>query len=209
MNELLNDLILADGEDVRKEGEKKPSRDKTNYVKLKDGQQLRGFLLTDNFVMYMRHGDYEKGIKSHTCRDPRHGVNCISCQHGVKRVKSTIVPFYNVDTQQVEIFDASNKAMKAIFAFCDEYEGEVTTTAVALKRSGASTDTTYALMPVRIKPAEKELFQVPSDIVIDAEFYMAVLNPPDDEYVKKLIGIADETEEQIQTIDLTEDEMKF
>lgn len=214
MSEELNDLLLAEGDDARKEAEKKNSRKKVNYVKLKDGGQLRGFLLTTDFKMYFRHGDFEKGIKSHTCKDPRTGKNCLSCQHGVKRTKSTLVPFYNVDTQQVEVFDASNKAMKVIYAYVDQYEEESTTTAIALIRSGDDTGTTYSLMPIRVKAAEKALFTVPEEIVIDAEFYLGALNPPDDEYIRKLIGLETAADENIEPLpeipnDISDDDLPF
>jgi hypothetical protein len=209
MSEELNDLLLAEGDSARREAEKKNSRKKVNYVKLKDGEQLRGFLLTTDLKMYFRHGDFEKGIKSHTCKDPRNGAKCLSCQHGVKRTKSTLVPFFNVDTQQVEVFDASNKAVKVIYAYIDQYEEDATSTPIALIRSGSDTGTTYALMPLRVKAAEKELFKVPEDVVIDAEFYLSALNPPDDEYVRKLLGLGEVADEEIKAIDLAEDESAF
>jgi hypothetical protein len=212
MSEELNGLLLAEGADARKEAEKKNSRKKVNYVKLKDGGQLRGFLLTTDFVMYFRHGDFEKGIKSHTCKDPKNGKACLSCQHGVKRTKSTLVPFFNVDTQQVEVFDASNKAMKPIYAYKDEYEEESTTTAIALIRSGEDTGTTYTLMPIRVKKAEEALFKVPEDVKIDAEFYLSALNPPDDDYIRKLIGLeaaADEPIESLSDSEVKDDDLPF
>lgn len=205
----VNDFFLAEGDDARKEAEKKTSRKKTNYVKLKDGEQIRGFLLTTDLKMYFRHGDFEKGIKSHTCKDPHNGSNCLSCKHGVKRTKSTLVPFFNVDSQQIEVWDASNKAVKAVYAFIDQYEEDSLTTPIALIRSGADTSTTYNIMPIRVKAAEKELFQVPADIEIDAEFYLSALNPPDDEYVRKLLGLDSVADENIVAIDLAEDESAF
>jgi hypothetical protein len=214
MNEELNDLLLAEGDDARTEAEKKSARKKITYVKLKDGGQLRGFLLTTDFKMYYRHGDFEKKIKSHTCKDPKTGKGCISCQHGVKRAKSTIVPFFNVDTQQVEVFDASNKAMKPIYAYKDQYEEDATVTPIALIRSGDDTGTTYNVMPIRVKAAEKELFKVPEDVVIDGEFYLSALNPPDDDYVRKLIGLEAATDEKIEslpeiTTDIKDDDLPF
>lgn len=205
----VNDLFLAEGDEARKEAEKKNTRKKVNYVKLKDGEQLRGFLLTTDLKMYFRHGDFEKGIKSHTCKDPRNGKTCISCQHGVKRAKSTLVPFFNVDTQQVEVFDASNKAVKAIYAFLDQYEEDSLTTPIALIRSGADTGTTYSLMPIRVKAAEKELFTVPADVAIDGDFYLSALNPPDDDYIRKLLGLDTVADENIVAIDLDEDTSAF
>lgn len=205
----VNDLFLAEGDDARKEAEKKTNRGKTNYVKLKDGEQLRGFLLTTDFKMYMNHGDFTAGIKSHTCKDPKHGKDCLSCQHGVKRSKKTIVPFYNVDTQQVEVFDASSKAMKGIYAYKDEYEEEATTTPIALKRSGSDTGTTYSMMPIRVKAAEQELFKVPEGIVIDNEFYIGVLNPPDDEYIKQLLGLDVANDAEVTPLEITDDALPF
>jgi hypothetical protein len=200
MSENANDFFLAEGDAARAEAEKKNSRKKVAYVKLKDGGQLRGFLLTTNLMMYMRHGDYEKGIKSHTCKDPKNGKNCLSCQHGTKRSKSILVPFFNVDTQQVEVFDASPKASKVVYSYIDEYEEEAVTTPIALKRSGDDTGTTYSLMPIRLKAAEKELFKVPEGVVIDNEFYMNALNPPDDDYIRKLLGLEAAADENIEPL---------
>lgn len=186
----LNDYILAQGVEARKKNEeKRPQRSKTNYVRLKDGESMRGFLLTTDFVCYLAHSDFNKGIKTHTCRDPKHGKDCLSCQHDVKRSKKTIVPFYNIDTKQTEVFDASPTAMKAVYAFVDQYEEESTTTAVSLSRSGSDTSTTYTIMPVRIKAAERDLFVVPEGTVITEDFILNVLNIPDDEYVRGLLGL--------------------
>lgn len=214
MSEDFNDFLLAEGDEARKEAEKKTSRKKVNYVKLKDGGQLRGFLLTTDLKMYFRHGDFEKKIKSHTCKDPRTGKNCLSCQHGVKRAKSTLVPFFNVDTQQIEVFDASNKAVKPIYAYIDQYEEDATVTPIALIRSGDDTGTTYSIMPIRVKAAEKELFKVPEGVAIDAEFYMGALNPPDDDYIKKLLGLEAASDENIESIpeeglNIGEDDLPF
>jgi hypothetical protein len=187
----LDDLIFAEGDDAKKAIETKP-RQKTNYVKMKDGDQLRGFLLVDKFVMYMNHSDYNNRIKSHVCSGPKHGVDCLSCKHGVKRLKKTIVPFYNIDSKQVEIFDASNGAMKPIYKYVEQYEEEALTTPIVLSRSGNDTGTTYTIMPVRVKAAEKELFVVHEEVVINREFYENILQAPDEEYVRKLIGLAAE-----------------
>lgn len=189
----LNDFILGQGEQARKEAEKKPnSRKKTNYVRLKDGETVRGYLLTTDFVMYLAHGDFNKGIKTHTCKAPKDGVGCISCQHQVKRSKKTIVPIYNVDTKQVEVFDASTTAMKAVYAYVDEYEEEATATPISLSRNGSDTSTTYTMMPVRVKPAEKAIFEIPAELIVDEEFYMNVLNLPSDDYIRELLGLAKE-----------------
>jgi hypothetical protein len=194
MSNELNDFLLADGEETRKEVEKKEGRKKTNYVRLKDGESLRGFLLADNFKMYQAHNDFEKRIKTHTCKNPKNNpdLTCLSCIHGVKRTKKAIIPFYNIDTQQIEIFDASKKALKVIYAFVDEYEEEATTTPISLTRSGSDTDTTYSLQAARVKKAEQDVFVKPEGIVLDNEFYNNVLNIPSDEYIKKLIGLKTE-----------------
>jgi hypothetical protein len=192
----LNDFILASGDDTRKVLESKPMK-KTKYVNLKDGESLRGFLLTTDLKLYMAHGDFQRKIKTHTCKNPKNlpHMTCLSCQHGVKRSKKAIVPFWNVDTQQIEVFDASLKALKVVLAFIDGYEEESTVTPIALTRSGSGTDTTYTLMPVRVRPAEKLLFVKPENIMLDGDFYRRVLNIPDDMYVKQLLGITDEQQE--------------
>lgn len=188
----INQFILAEGNAVRREIEgKKQARKKTVYVNLKDGQSLRGFLLASEFIMYMCHNDFKKGIKSHVCKNPRNEADkvCLSCLHGVKRTKKTIVAFFNVDTQQIEIFNASNKAMKSIYSFIDQYEEESTTTPIVLSRSGNGLDTTYNLMPTRVKAAEQFLFEKPKDIELDDEFYKNVLFIPSDDQVRKLLKI--------------------
>jgi hypothetical protein len=197
----LDELILAVGNEA-KEAIASTVCKKKHYVALKDGQQLRGFLLTTKFVMYISHSDFKQGIKSHVCTDPKHGKSCLSCQYGVRRQKKTIVPFWNVDTKQVEIFDAPNGAMRAIYAYLDEYEDESTTTAIVLMRAGNDTGTRYTLMPIRVKPAEKDLFVIPDNVVIDRHFYESFLQKPSEEYVRKLIGV----EEQYQLTDIAADD---
>jgi hypothetical protein len=189
-NEQLNDFLLADGDNTRQEAESN-GRKKTTYVRLKDGESLRGFLLTDSFKMYQAHNDYEKRIKTHTCKNPKNNpeLSCLSCTYGVKRTKKAIVPFYNIDTNQVEIFDASKRALKVIYAFVDEYEEEAITTPISLTRSGSDSKTTYSLQAARVKAAEREVFVKPEGILLDNEFYMNALNIPDNEYIKKLIGL--------------------
>jgi hypothetical protein len=101
-----------------------------------------------------------------------------------------------------------------IYAYTDQYEEDSTVTAIALIRSGDDTGTTYSLMPIRVKKAEEALFTVPEGVVIDAEFYMGALNPPDDDYVRKLIGLEAAADEKIESIpdgqtDIKEDDLPF
>jgi hypothetical protein len=190
----VNDVFLAEGDDARKEIEKK-SFVKTKYVKLKDGESIRGFLLDVAPPAYYNHGDYDKGIKSFPCADPKNGKNCLGCQNGIKRTKMLLVPFYNVDTKAIEIFDANAKHGKTIYSFVDQYGDDAVTTPITFKRTGESTSTVYSIMPLPPKAVttEKALFVVPAELVIDRAFYAEVLTIPDADYIRGLIGLAPTT----------------
>lgn len=198
----LDDYLFATGDETRNAIESKPrvadKHPRFTYLKLQDGESARGFLLTTNFVLYMKHSDYNnRHIKPHTCKNPKDSPDkvCISCQYGVKRHKRTIVPFYNVDTQAIQVFDATPTAMKGVYQFLDEYEEEALTTPISISRSGSEKDTTYSIIPTRVKPAEKLLFSVPTDVTIDEEFILGVLNVRDDDFILKLIGLPEGSDE--------------
>jgi hypothetical protein len=191
----LNDFIIGKGEDARKATENAPQRQKTNYIRLKDGQSVRGYLLTNSFIAFYQHGDFSRKIHSHVCSDPRNGKECLSCKNGVNRSKVWLVPFYDVDAGEVRVFEAKKKYISSIYSFTDQYEEESTTTPVVLSRSGSDAQsTTYTLMPLRVKANEKDLFKVP-DAKVDDEFYMNVLQPPTEEYLEKLLGIGSDEDE--------------
>ncbi len=190
LSDSTGNVFLAEGDDARKTINEKP-RVKTKYVKLKDGESIRGFLMATSLVAYYNHGDYERGIKSFVCADPHNGVNCLGCQHGIKRSKMLVVPFYNVDTQSIEIFDAPPKHGKTVYSFIDEYGDDALSTPITFKRTGEKTSTVYSIMPIPPKAVatEKALFVKP-ETVIDRDFYVGVLAVPDAEYIRGLIGLA-------------------
>lgn len=206
---MTNDFFLAYGEDARAEAEReRKPKVLRKFIRLKDGESVRGFLMTKHFPVYFQHGDFEKKIHGHTCADPLNGKNCLSCQHGIKRSKKWAVPIYNVDNKQIEVFEASSKSVKAFYSFLDEYEDEALTTPIALKRSGSDQTTTYTVMPIRVKKDEQDLFIKPENVKIDADFYKEILAPPTEDYLRKLLGLDDETE--IKPIDpVTDDERLF
>lgn len=198
-------FFLAQGEDARREAEKKNVE--RNFIRLKDGESVRGFLLSKHFPCYYQHGDYERKIHGHTCADPS-GKHCLSCQHGIKKAKKWAVPIFNVDSKRVEVFEASSKSVKAFYSYLDEYEDDALNTPISLKRSGNDQTTTYTVMPVRVKKDEQELFKRP-DFEVGQDFYEAVLAPPDEEYLRKLLGL-DGEDEEIQPIeDVPGDERLF
>jgi hypothetical protein len=119
---------------------------------------------------------------------------CLSCLHGVKRTKKAIVPFYNVDTNEIEIFDASIKALRVVYAFVDEYEEDAIKTPIILTRYGNGKDTAYSLQAAGVRAAERGFFKKPEGIILHQEFYMQVLYIPDDEYNKRLIGLESDCE---------------
>ncbi|UOF90990.1 hypothetical protein LSG31_01530 [Fodinisporobacter ferrooxydans] len=188
----INNYFLAEGTEARQINDgQQPKRSRIQYINLKDGQFVCGYILTTDFKMYICHDDYSKKIKQHICKNPkdRPDMNCLSCIHNVKREKRTIVPFFNVDTQQVEILAAKTNIMRIIYAFIDEYDDEAMTTPVVLSRSGTAKDTRYTIMPARVKPAEQLLFEKPMDIMLDNKFYQNILVIPEDDYIRKLLGI--------------------
>jgi hypothetical protein len=191
----LNDLILGQGDDARKavEDSNKP-KSKTNYIRLKSGESVRGYLLTKDFLAFMQHGDFNRKIHSHVCKDPRSGKDCISCKAAVPRSKVWLVPIYDIDAKSVRIFEAKKKYMAAVYNFVDEYEDEAITTPITLSRTGADAQSTnYSIMPTRVKANEKSLFELPENIEINEDFYMNILNPPSDEYLSELLGLNNET----------------
>jgi hypothetical protein len=117
----------------------------------------------------------------------------------VPKSKKWAVPFYNVDTKRLEIFQASSKSVKAFYSFLDEYEDDALTTPLTIKRSGSDQTTTYTVMPVRVKKDEQALFTRPEDLTVDQNFYAEVLAPPEEDYLKKLLGL--EKEDEIQPIE--------
>lgn len=177
------------------------------YLKLKDGESIRGYFPTRDYVYVLEHGDFDKKINSHLCKDPRHKKDCLSCQHGVKLSKTFIVPFYDVDKQQVLLWktsaplDKKNKHLDALEKFFRDYEEDATKTPVTLSRSGEKAQTSYSIMPISAKTVEKnkDLFVLPDDLKFDREFY-SFLQPPSEEYHRKLLKL-DEPTEDIQPID--------
>jgi hypothetical protein len=195
----LKDLIIGSGETARKAVDSQPKK-KTNYIRLKDGQSVRGFLLTTEIIAFFQHGDFANKIHSHVCTNPRHesGKQCLSCEYNVPRSKVWLVPFYDIDAGEIRVFEAKKKYMNGIYSFIDQYEEESTTTPVVLTRSGSDAQsTTYTLMPLRVKPAEKDLFAVPN-VTIDDSFYGDVLQPLSEEYHKQLLRITSSQEEEFE-----------
>jgi hypothetical protein len=183
-------MILGEGDEARKKAEEKNgNKSKTKYLKLGDGGSMRGYLLTGNFVAYMNHNDYEKGIRSHPCTDPKHGKNCISCKAGVKRAKKVLVPFWDADKKEIVVWDAAASKASVAYGFIDTYGDDAFATPIVFTRTGKDTGTTYTLMPLPPKAA-KEVGAPPEDVVIDRAFWEAVMAAPDEDYVRELIGAA-------------------
>lgn len=201
-------FFLAYGEDARAEAEKK--KVDRNFIRLKDGESVRGFLLSKHFPAYQQHNDFERKIHPHTCADPKKEKDCLSCQHNVPKSKKWAVPIYNVDTKRIELFEASGKAVKNFYSFIDEYEEDALTTPITIKRSGSDQTTTYSVMPVRVKKDEQALFVRPDDVEVTLEFYEAVLAPPDEQYLRGLLGLDDEDDiKPIEDDGAPEDESFF
>lgn len=196
---------MASGEEAREINEQSSEqRLKINYIRLKEGEFVRGYLLGDVVVktvdgedktvpqyhMFASHGDWQRRIHNHACSDPRNATNCLSCQQGVARDKLTIVPFWDIDARELRIWTAKKGHMRDLYSFFDLYGEDSTKTPVFIKRVGKGKETKYQVLPAPpTKPAEKKLWEYPSDVVIDDSVYMSVVQPPKEDYLRKLLGL--------------------
>lgn len=185
------------------EARKAATQNKREFLKLQDGESVRGFFPTKNYISFLEHGDFDRKINSHLCKDPHHKKDCLSCQHGVKLSKAFIVPFYDVDKQQILLWkttapqDKKSKHLDVLEGFFNQYEDDATSTPVVFSRSGEKASTSYSIMVIPPKQVEKnkDLFVLPDDLVIDKQFYSELISPPDEAYHRKLLKLdADDTE---------------
>lgn len=189
----MNNFIVAEGEEAKRISEQssEPSQ-KIPYVRLKGGESIRVRLLDKDFPSYYNHNDYEKRIPSHLCTAPRAGMSCKSCDAGIKRSIKYLVPLFNVDTQEVMLWDASKKHIQGLYALIDTYGDEVTSEVFQLKRTGnGAQDTTYSFIP--LPPKQKTGINLGEVVAFErgtqerSDFYSSVLRPPTEEYLAKIL----------------------
>jgi hypothetical protein len=202
----VNELILAEGDEARKNNEKKTSNRKVRF--LKEHQSFKGRLISSKFVQFAQHGVFvTKGnpnnIQSHACLDPRGRTNCPSCKAGVKRTIKTLVFAYDADNGEIVVRDFAKSSMSPIYAFIDgygekdnEFAIQATPVQVSMGEKGAVT-----VMPLAPKDA-KGVAAIPDDVAIDEDlltYVMGVRTPQEIEalIVGKTSDAADVTIEKV------------
>lgn len=167
------------------------------FIHLKDGESLKVRLLSSaDYVEYMAHGLYKRGIYTQPCIKPA-GESCAYCEAakaGIKEFKALrAYPRYlfamaDMQVGAVRVFDATRRqAVQLMDTIADytEYLGEVV---FQLKRTGSSLDTKYFLNPI-IKPGPEDLkaFKQFDGHTIDDSFYDEVVPPKTrEEQIKEL-----------------------
>ena len=167
---------------------------KNNYVRLKAGESIRVILLDQNFPNYAGHGDYAQKIPSHVCTAPRSGMECKSCDAGIKRSIKYLVPLYDVDKKEIVLFDTSKKHVASVYSIIDTYGEDVNDEVFLLKRTGSGAqDTSYNFIP--LPPKQKVGLGLPDDVKIlefgsqeRSDFYANILRAPSDEYLAKIFA---------------------
>jgi uncharacterized protein YdhG (YjbR/CyaY superfamily) len=194
MTETVN-YFVAEGNEAKAQAEAPSVQHvKNNYVRLKAGESIRVILLDASFPNYAGHGDYNLKIPSHVCTAPRAGMECKSCDAGIKRSIKYLVPFYDVDAKQVVLFDTSKKHVASVYNIIDTYAEDVYDEVFLLKRTGASAqDTSYSLIP--LPPKQKVGLSLPDDVKVlemgsqeRSDFYANILRAPSDEYLAKIFA---------------------
>lgn len=193
-----------------------------DYIRIKqDGASVRGYILTtvvekdgkfvSDFKTFKQHGDWDRNIHSHGCADPNTGKACLSCQQKIASSNITIVPIYDVDAKCVRVFEAKKKHMKAIYGFIDLYGEDAPTTAIYLTRNGVGTATTYSVTPTPPNVLKKEaaVWTLPADVkdALTDDFYLGIIAPPGEDYLRKLLGI--DAVEDADIVAISDDDLPF
>jgi uncharacterized protein YdhG (YjbR/CyaY superfamily) len=187
--------IINEGNEAKQQAEE-PSNfgKKNNYVRLKAGESIKVILLDMNFPSYAGHGDFAQKIPSHVCTAPRSGMECKSCDAGIKRSIKYLVPLYDVEKKEVVLFDTSKKHVSSVYSIIDTYAEDVYGEVFLLKRTGSGPqDTSYNFIP--LPPKQKVGISLPDDVkVLEAnsqersDFYSNILRAPSDEYLAKIFA---------------------
>lgn len=149
----LDELMLGMGEDADKAMEAKAGGAKVNYFRLKDGETAR-VLFVGKPVTFLQHNDYNAGIKSHACIDPK-GANgtCPSCKQGVKRSKKSVVPLWNIESGQLEFAVWGKKEYAAYKTHVENYG---TDEPAYISVAGKGTEKVMTVGPIPPKQKNKD-----------------------------------------------------
>lgn len=146
----LRDLALGIGDDADKAMEGGKGGARVNYFRLKDGETARVVFLGEP-VTFIQHNDFNAGIKSHACIDPK-GTNgtCPSCKRGVKKTKKVLLSLWNIESGQLEWAIFNRKEYAAYKQHIDNY-GTDELAFISVSGKGTDKTTTVGPVPPKIK----------------------------------------------------------
>jgi len=188
-------IISAKGQQA-KESANKGGSDidfKKVFIKLKDKEGIKVRILSaEDYVEYMAHGSFNKGIYTQPCTKGV-GGECALCEaskheggepdaygkpewNHLYAKKRYVFAFADIETGETRVFDATKNQAKSIIDSIDEYADNVKEIMFTFKRVGSGTDTAYSLSPVlKMKAAEQESFDKFDESVAEVSFFEAVL----------------------------------
>lgn len=182
-------VVTAKGKAARESAQKKGSTIdfKKVYIRLKDGDSVRVRLLSsEDYVEYMAHGDYNKGIYTQPCIKPA-GEKCGHCDandakdedwKNLYAKKRYLFAFADIDEGMVRVFDATKGQAQGIIDTIEQYAEDINDVAFTFKRTGDKKETSYGLNPIlKLKPADKEKFDKFNEVAVEEELYETILQP--------------------------------
>lgn len=189
-------IITAKGKQAAESANKEKGNQidfKKVFIKLKDGESMKVRLLSaEDYVEYMAHGSYNKGIYTQPCIKPA-GEKCALCEasnyeggekdafgkaewNHLYAKKRYIFAFADLETGELRVFDASKNQAKGLIASIEEYAEDINDVAFTFKRVGTSKDTTYTLNPIlKMKGDDKTNFEALNGQEVEMSFYETVL----------------------------------
>lgn len=189
-------VITAKGNQAKENANKKNKPDlKKVMLRLKENESHKVRLLgVEDYVEYNSAGDYNLGIYNQpvTADSPllvAHAKGGEKFKALYKKSRYVFV-FGSVQTGELVAWDASKTQAKALISTIEEYGDQDVLGELAFnfKRTGDKTETVYSLNPIiKMKPEDKDKFEVFNDVVIEPSFYEDILQPKDDEFIAKLL----------------------
>lgn len=183
-------LFTAKGQEAKESATKKNLDLSKVFIRLKDGESVRVRLVDVTATTvgeYKSHSDYNKGIYTAPCIAPM-GVECPYCVASNSGLegwdtfyarKRYLIVFKDIDTQAIRVWDASKQQGEAMLKLMEEYAESIDEMAFTFKRTGAgASDTSYNLIPIlKLKPEDKEKFNLVGEVEVPGDFLESVLIP--------------------------------
>ena len=161
------------------------------YIRLKDGESVRVRLLgitEDTVREYMAQGDFNLGIWTQPDISPllngEPSPLTVASRSGIEKFeglypkKRYLFVFGNIDSGELQVWDASKTQGKAMLDLLTEYADSIDDVAFTFKRTGTKTETAYNLIPImKLKAEDKEKFDALANVEVPADFLDNVLIP--------------------------------